>query len=428
MLLSELVGVAVTSGGEKIGSLSDLVVVDKDKAAEVTHVVVERPFGRTALTVPWAQVRELSAERAVLDVARPETYAQPLPGAHVLLKDYVLDKKVIDVAEREVEVVYDIRLVRRGSALYAVEMEISRYALLRRMGLRWLGDLLYRSAERPSARPRAWGAAVERRERRRAVPWSYVQPLPGDLGSFKGDLRLKVLKDQLAKLPSVDVADILEELDPDQRLAVFHELETGPASDALEELNPRFQRDVVASLKKEKAALLLAEMTPGQAADVLAVLPMAEVEPLLRLLDPAFAAKIRSILSEQEARIADFVSPAFLRFAPDTTVVQARAVLQRTVRRHDRDAVMYLYVLDAQDRLLGVAALSELLLSDDATELRAIMRGDAVVLAAEDSMKEAARRFKRYGFRALPVVDSAGRMLGILPHRDLANLRQRDLG
>lgn len=426
--LSGLIGTAAAADGKRIGTLSDLVVVDKDKVAEVTHACVERPFGRAALIVPWAQVLSLSDDEVVLDVADEEAYAQPLPAGAVLLKDYILDKKVLDVAEAEVEMVYDIRLSLRGRALYVVEVEISRYALLRRLGLGWLAGLLYRSSARPGPAPAEAGLPVERRRSHRTVPWSYVQPLPENIGSFKGAIKLKVLKDELAKIPPVDVADILEELDHDQRVAVFHELETGQASDTLEELDPKFQRDLIAAIKKEKAAQLINEMTPGQGADLLAALPMAEARALLKLMDPAKAAKIGSILREQEARIADFTASRFLKFAPETTVAQARAVLQRVAHEHDNDAVMYLYVLDAAGVLLGIVAMRDLLLSDDATPLSAIMRAKTVRLGPDNTMKEAARLFKRYGFRAIPVVDAGGRMLGVLPYRDIVDLRGRDLG
>lgn len=424
--LSEILDVGVYAGADKIGTLQDFVIVDKDKVAVVTYVVVERPFGRPSLYVPWEKVADISARRATLNLsAAAAENLVAAPSAPVLLKDFVLDKKVLDVAEREVEVVYDILLSLRRGVLYVVEVDISRFARLSRLGLGWLARLLYRTSASADA-----GAAgdAERRQDRRTVPWSYVQALPANIGSLKGELRLKVLKDQLSKIPPVDVADILEELDPEQRIAVFHQLDVELASDTLESLNPKFQRDMVSALKKEKAAQLVAEMTPGQAADLLAVLPMAEAQAILKLLPAADAEKVRNILREQEARIADFADGDFLKFSPETTVAQARATLQRSVRERPRDAIMYVYVLDAAGALVGVVALAELLLADDPTELGSIMKRDAIALRSEDTMREAAKLFARYGLRALPVVDGAGRMLGILPARDVLALRGRDLG
>jgi CBS domain-containing protein/sporulation protein YlmC with PRC-barrel domain len=424
--LSSLLGIGVYSGGEKLGTLGDFVIVDKDKVAVVTHVCVERPFGRPALFVPWEKVRGISNKEAVLLIGDAEAFAHPLPGAPVLLADFILDKKMLDVGEHEVEIVYDIMLSLRNHMLLVIEVDISRYALLRRMGLGWFAKLLYRSSAKAGAAPQGEGVASERRGIHRAVPWAYVQSLPENIGSFKGDIKLKVLKDQLAKIAPVDVADILEELDPDQRMAVFQELETEHASDILESLNPKFQRDVVAALKKEKAAQLINEMTPGQAADLLAALPYSDAQSILKLLDPMNMAKILSILSEQEAKITNFADTGILKFQADSTVAQARAVLQRAVREQNRDVIMYLYVVDDGGILLGIVALSALLLGDDKTVLRDIMRKSVVDLRPENTMKEASKLFSRYGFRAIPVVDGAGKMLGVLRYRDVLNLRKSD--
>ncbi len=426
--LSDFMGIGVFSNNEKIGAIDDFVIVDKDKVAVVTHICVERSFGRPKLFVPWDNVKEISLKKAVVEITAAESLAHPLPGNPVLLKDFILDKKVLDVAEREVEVVYDILLSLRNHILLVVEVEISRFALLRRMGLGWLSNLLYRSALRTSANAQVGGAPIERRQSHRTVPWSYVQALTENIESFKCNIKLKILKDQLSKIATPDVADILEELDPEQRTAVFHELDTDHASDTLASLNPKFQRDLVATLKKEKAAQLINEMTPGQAADLLAVLPLSEVQSILKLLDPANVVKIQNILQEQEAKIVDFTDSDFLKFSPETTVAQARAALQRAVREHNRDAIMYLYVLDAEGKLLGIVALSELLLADDQTELHVIMRKEVIKLSPENTMKEASKLFARYGLRAIPVLDGVGKMIGILPYRDVLNLRQKDLG
>ncbi len=415
--LSELLGAEARAAGGRIGELEDLLVVDKDAAALVTHARVSRPYGRPSLNIPWDKIRGLTRDGldAQVSAAEVEAFTAPPPSGTIPLKDFVLDKKILDVDEREVEVVYDILLGSRRGALYAVEVDISAFARLSRLGLGWLAKILYRSsADSPQG--------AERRRERRTVPWGYVQALPVNLGSLKGDLKLKVLKDQLSKIPSVDVADILEELEGGQRLAVFQQLETDHASDALEELNPKFQRDVIAALKKERAAQLIQAMTPGQAADLMAVLPRAQAEEILPLLSARKADKVRRILGEQEARIADFASADFLRFAPETTVAQARELLRKAARERGRDALLYLYVLDAAGKLSGIAALADLILAEDESTLGSIMRSTFVSLPSSGSLKDAAEVFHHYGFRALPVLDDAGAMVGVLPRRDVPGL------
>ena len=408
--LSELIGVHVRAGGRRVGVLDELVILDRDRYAEVTHLVVHLPFGRPPLVVPWEKVGSVQPGEIALAGDDPKALAAiPLPPAPVLLKDHILDKRVLDERGREVEVVYDIGLTLAGGKLLVVDVDISKAGLLRRMRLGWLTRLTRKHNEPPDGH---------------RVPWSYVQPLPEDLGSFKGDVRLKVLKEHLSELQPVDLADVLEVLVPENRMAIFGALDQEQASDALEALDPKVQRDLVASLDKEKAARLVNEMTPGQAADLLAALASSDARVLLELIsDAEKAAKVRSILEKQEERAIDFSTSGFLRFAPDQEVWRARVDFKEAAK--GKDSINYIYVIDADDRLLGVVDTKSLLLADDGARLRDIMTTNVVTVRPNASLRHASELFARYLFRALPVTDERGKVLGVLPYRDVVALRHR---
>jgi len=404
--LTQFVGIKVIFDGKRIGKLSDFLIIDKDKIAEVTHLYISRPFGDKSLVIPWEKVKSIDQKEAVVDIENIERYEGEPPDGAVLLKDHILDKRVLDVADREVEVVYDVKMVKRGGKLYVVDVDLSKYGLLRRVGLKWLADFLYSLADRI---------------RKQMIAWDYVQPLPEQISSFTGDIKLKVLKEKLSEMPPVDLADILEELDHNQRVAIFDELDTERASDTLEELDPKVQRDMIASLKKERAAQLINEMTPGQAADLLSVLPWWEVKAILKLLNKDTAGKIQSILQQQEEKAVDFASLNYLQFLPETTVEQARRNFQRSAK--NKSAITYIYVVDTEGRLLGVTHLSELLRAEPPELLKDIMTTNVICLSPKSTLKQASEMFARYGFRALPIKDQHGKMLGVIPYRDVMNLK-----
>jgi CBS domain-containing protein len=402
--LSDLLGRAVFLGDEKAGKLEDLVIVDKERVAEVTHISVARPFGRPAWCVPWSQVADLSDARIVLHGDRKTEFPEAAPAKSIMLVDFILDKKVLDVEGRELEVVYDAILARQNGQLYVVGVDLSRRALLRRIGLRWLARLT---------------EGITDRIEKDIVDWNLVEPLPEDLGSFSGDIRLKVVKDELAKMPVVDVARILEQLGEQQRSTLFSQLVPAVASDTLEELDPKSQRELINTMPPDEAARLINAMTPGQAADVLAVLHSADMREILRLLDPEKRKKVRGILENQEHRAGDFVSTDFIKLAADNTIAQAR---QRLQAARERDAVAYLYVLDARDQLQGIIDTTDLLTRPDDTPLSQIMKSATVTINADASLHEAEELFERYRFRAFPVVDADGRMQGIILYRDVMDL------
>jgi Mg/Co/Ni transporter MgtE len=248
----------------------------------------------------------------------------------------------------------------------------------------------------------------------------YIQPLPSHISSFKGDVKLNILKETLAEIHPVDLADILEELDHDQRVMVFSSLDNEQASDTLEEIEPNVQRDLISSLSKEKVVQLISDMTPGQAADILSVLPSSEAHVILEALNKENAKKIQSIIGKQEEKVIHYTTQKILKFSPDTTVEYVQNDYPRHAR--DKDVIMYVYVVDAQDTLLGVIDLKELLQADDRALLKDIMVENVISLNTESSLKEASQSFARYDFRALPVIDEKNRIVGVIPYRDVMNL------
>jgi CBS domain-containing protein/sporulation protein YlmC with PRC-barrel domain len=405
LYLTDVVGRPVKLRGENVGRVEDFLIVDRDRLADVTHLCISRPFGRHDCVVPWERVSSFSRGEVVVDVENLETYAAAPPAGSIWLKDYILDKKVMDVKGREVEVVYDVQMIFQNRHLFVVHVDLSWYGLLRRIGLEWLAKLIYKSGDKI---------------RRQTVSWRYIEPLPEGIGRFKGDLRLKVLKEQFAELPPEDLADILEEIDHEQRLAIFGELGSVQASDILEELDPKVQRELVASIPKEKAAHLVGEMTPGQAADLLSVLPWPEVRAILRLLDKDVTAKIERILQKHDEKVTDFATARYLRLSPTMTVSAARAEFRRQAQA--KEAVEYLYVLTDEDQLVGMLELKELLLADDETLVKDIMGTKIIQLHPQNTLKQASNLFTRYRFRALPIVGENDKMLGLLLQRDVADL------
>ncbi len=405
--LSEILGAKVTIGGKKVGKLDDLVIKENGTLPVVTDLFVSLPFGVTAL-IPWDKIGTLSPKEVAVATDDIAPYKGEPDESMVLLRDHILDKKAIDLAGREMEVVYDVRLVLRNGTLYVSEVDLSRYGLLRRLGLKGIVNLIYSLADRI---------------REQTVSWTYIQPLPTDLGRFKGDLHFKVLKEKLADMHPVDLADILEEMDPDQRVEVFQSLDPETASDTLEEIDPTVQRDLVSDLGIEKIAKLIDEMTTGQAADILSVLAADEAHDILGLLNSDNARKIKTILEHQEEHILDYATQEYITFPPDCTVEQAQD--QYRFAAKGKDVVMYLYIVDCEGRLLGVLDIKELLQADEQARLSDAMIDNFVTLNPDSTLKEASAMFARYDFRAIPITDDANKLVGVVTYRDMVGLKHR---
>jgi len=405
--LSEILGARAIVQGRKIGKLTDMIINKAMTFPAVTDLLISLPFGEAAV-IPWEKVQDMERESITLNVPDLSPYRTEPPEGAVLLKDYILDKKAIDMEGHDLDVVYDIKLTLRNGKLFVTDVDLSRYGLLRRMGLAGLAKFIYSLAERI---------------REQTIPWTLIQPLPEDLDRFRGDLQLKVLKERLADMHPVDLADILEEMDPDQRADFFDNLDPDIASDTLEEIEPAVQRDLVEELDIAKVAALIDKMTTGQAADVLSILSTQEADEILKRLDPKHARRIQAILDRQEENILDLATQEYMAFPPDLTAEQAQDQYRYAAK--GKDAVMYIHIVDGAGRLLGMLDIKELLRAEPSALLKDVMVENPITLNPGDTLKEAAEMFTRYDFRALPITDDQEKLLGVVSYRDVIQLKHR---
>jgi CBS domain-containing protein len=404
--LSEILGNGIYSTydrSKRIGKLSDVIIVEKGTIPHVTELIISRPFGEPSLIIPIDKIVEIADKTIVVHIESIVQYeGKPAPDA-MLLRDFVLDKKIIDTDDRDVSVVYDVKIIQINKKLYVSDVELNRYGLLKRIGLKWLADILKIKED--------------------TVSWKYIQALPGHIGAFRGNVKLTTLREKLADIPPVDMADIIEELNQEQRALLLNEMEPEHASDAFEEVDPNVQREIVSSLDKRVIARLIDEMTPAQAADVLSALPYKEKESLFAIIKPDMSEKIRAIVNQQDEHIRNYLTTDYISFTVYDNVGKARSEYQAAAQgnkvRH------YVYIVDSSGVLQGIIDVSELLTYNEHAMLRDIMTDKIVSLTLQDTLKDASDIFIRYGFRAIPILDKGKKILGVILYKDVMNLKHR---
>jgi magnesium transporter len=403
--LSDVMNAHIFLNGKEIGHFLDFIIISKEQVAEVTHIVISRPFGYQSLMVPWDNVSSFNVKEITVDLVDVERYACKIPEKFILLKDFILDKKIIDLEETEVEIVYDIKMAMSKNKLYVTDVDPSKNARYRRLGFEKFASLIHKKSDK---------------NKDELIPWSYVQPLSPNIGSFDGDVKLKVLKENLKGIPPVDIVEILNELDHEQRMTVIHHLEADHASDTLEAISPNMQREIISSMKKEKVADLIDRMTPGQAADVLSVLNFESQTEIMELMDKENLDKITAIIEKRQDTIINLITDRYLKAQPDETVQTVQDEYPK--RAKGKDEIMYIHVTDKDDTLLGVIDVKELLLADNKSPLKDIMNKNIITLKKESSIGEVNKMFTRYGFRSLPVIDENNKLIGIVSQRDIMRL------
>jgi CBS domain-containing protein len=404
-LLSELARASVFMDDRRLGRVGDFIILDEGPLPHVTHLIVKRRYGNPSLVIPLDLVERIGTDRVLVDLPDIAKFETPVPEDAILLEDYVMDKKVIDLEDREVSIVFDVKLlwIPTTRRVYVSDVEFGRRGFFRRLGLGWLANLLDMEDD--------------------TVSWSYIQALPAQIGSFKGDVKLKALREQIEDMPPVDLADILEELEPGQREAVFKQLGSEEASDALEEIDPNVQRQIIASMEGEAAAKLVGLMTPPQAADLLAVISHDEKGRILAHLDEDFRGKIVAIMDKQEDSILNYATDRYI-FLPATEKVGYVEDNYATLAK-EKDVSMYVYVQGQEGELVGVVDIKEILIAPPEASLGEIMSDRIVSLEPSQTLRDAYDLFQRYGFRAIPILDEGRKNLGVIVYKDVMGLKHR---
>jgi sporulation protein YlmC with PRC-barrel domain/CBS domain-containing protein len=412
--VATLVGMPVTNAqGRVIGRVNELAVDVGVDSTRVSGLLVSPRIGGKSHRA-MVSVKNLRppkpTDRKLQTIAEPERV--PSLRDTLLLERDLLDQQIIDVDGRKVVRVNDVNLAwsedtenHSAPTLLIQNVEIGLRGAARRL-LKGLPvsavDTLVSTI--PS----------------KVIPWSCVDVIDRDPARR---VRLKIGQDRLARLHPSDIADILEELAPDEREAVFSSLPEETAAEALEEIQPRLQKELLQRIDSERAADIIEEMDPGAAADVLAELTDEQSEAILEEMEPEERQDVEELLEFSAESAAGRMTTDFVSVARDCTVADAVDALRNF--EGDPDTISEIYLLDEEHRLVGVVMLPRLLLTKHDAQLSSLSEGHIVSCALNARDAEVAELFDKYNLRSLPVVNAAKHVAGVIhAEQVIAQLRE----
>jgi magnesium transporter len=231
-------------------------------------------------------------------------------------------------------------------------------------------------------------------------------------------------------VPTIHSLDELREewpaLNTLQRAAAFQSLPREVADDCFLELDARDQYDLITALPQGERRLWMRLLAPDDAADVIQLAPESDRAELLDMLDPATRQEVTALLAYKEDQAGGLMSPRFARIRPEMTVDEAISYLRRQAAH--LETMYYAYALDPEQHLRGVVSFRDLFSADRAKKVQDVMR--TRFIAATDNMdqEDVARLFSEHHLLAIPVIDSEGRMQGIVTVDDIVGVVEREAG
>jgi sporulation protein YlmC with PRC-barrel domain len=394
--LTALLGIPVTDAqGQLRGRLKDIAVATGPDAGKVAGLVLKSRTGFSI--VPSQEVIETPAGTLEL---RTASALVPLKdeGNFLFLQRDLVDRQIIDINGRKVVRVNDVDLEWTGQGethLRVVEVEVGLRGAFRRV----FKGLL----------PRASLESLSRKFRYRGIPWHFVDVIEVDPARR---VKLRIEHERLAEMHPSDLAEILEDLAPAERDAVFTSLDEEVAAETLEEVDPKLQKSLLEKLDEERIADIVEEMDPGAAADLLAELPEEQSDAILEEMEPEERQEVSELLEFDEKSAAGAMTTDFVAVNVNARV--ANAVQALRAFDGDPESVTEIYLLDEKRVLRGSIPLARLVMAQPETRLSVLAEPRVLSCPADMRQNELAEVFDKYNLHALAVVDSQNRMVGVV--------------
>ena len=389
LYLSQVLGRPIRDlEGERVATVKDIIVrLGADDHPPVTGLVARyrrRDFFVSRWRITQLNERGVRLNSDILDL-RPFVRRE----SEVLLARDVLDKQLIDVDGKRVVRVNDVQIIQAAGEWRVTGADVSLQGLWRR-----LAPAGFVGAKKP----------VE------VLDWADV----GYLATDAATVQLKSSSDKLARLHPVEIARLAEALSYHHGSEVVESLDDETAAETLEEMPAERQAKILSDMDEERAADILEWMSPDEAADVLGDLPEEKAEELLGLMEHDEQADVAELLPYEDDTAGGLMTTEFVTLPRALTVGEALARLREMAETPNM--IYYLYVVEAENswKLLGVIALRSLILADPSMPLEDVMRTEFQQADPGEPAKEVAHRIAEYNLLALPVVDEAGDILGII--------------
>ena len=405
LFLTELVGLPVFDvKRRRLGRVRDASIRPAVDRSRVDRYMVGGG-GWAWLTVRFDQVESISLDGLFLHDEQLTPYHDD-ENILRLVRD-LLDQQIIDARGRKVvrvsDVTFDVLDAAGRQELALCDIDIGLRSVLRRVAQGLV--------------PARWVRRLQGPIAPRSIPWSACNIVESDP---QRRLRLNISYDFLERMHPADIADIVEELGPDEREAIFEAIDEEVAADTLSEVEPDLQVSILESLDRDKAADIIEEMEPDEAVDVLKELRHETAGEILEEMDPQSRSDVTDLLGFRDDSAGGLMSTDFLALAASATAADARAELER----HENliESLSVVHVVAGDDRLLGVVPLARVVVATAGTPLLSLAREAMPTVTVAETFDRVAERFDKYNLLSLPVVDEAGRLVGVITADDIISM------
>lgn len=232
--------------------------------------------------------------------------------------------------------------------------------------------------------------------------------------------QLKEAKALIENLNEVDVAFLIDELDPTTGTVVFRMLPKDIAADVFANFDREQQQAIIRSSTDAEIKAIMDELYFDDKVDMLEEMPSNVVNSLLKYSAPEERNLINQFLKYPENSAGSLMTIEYVSLKKEMTIEESFRKIKR--EGIDKETIYTLYVTDDYRRLIGILSLRELIVAPAETKISELMRSEVVYVHTHDDQEDVANLFRKYGFEAIPVVDNEKRIVGIITYDDIIDI------
>ena len=245
-----------------------------------------------------------------------------------------------------------------------------------------------------------------------------------DVKGFIEQGNREVLKKTIDDMRAADVADLIEHLDPGERLFIFKLLEPEGAGDVLVEIEPPVQERILKDLDNKAISEIVRELDSDDAADVVGDLPAERAREIIETVGDDVSEELEKLLPYPEDTAGGIMALEFVSVKADVTVQGAIETIRE--KRREVENLYYLWVVDDFGRLVGVISLKDLVLEPSDRIISEIMNPEVISVDGHTDQEEVVKLVKRYDLVNIPVVDEHHRLVGRITHDDIIDVIEEE--
>ena len=232
------------------------------------------------------------------------------------------------------------------------------------------------------------------------------------------------LREVFVNVPTIDIADAADKLDPKDLIFIFRNVESSYTADFFDDLSQDTKEDLVKTMTNKELVEIINASYADDIADIVTEMPANLASKVLKAADKEMRADINRLLKYDDATAGSIMTTEYLEFLDSNTVEDTMKAIRQ--KGKDAETIYTIFVRNASRHFVGTVDLDDLIFAEPSQKLSEIMNHDVISVKTDTDQEEVAKTFSRYDLNALAVLNNDDRLVGIITIDDAVDVMEEE--